>query len=238
MKIADATFIVVDVETTGLDPQTDRVVEIAAVASTLRDPMRGVWASLVDPKCIIPSEVSALNGITSVDVEGAPVMDFALWSLVEFSFAVSNHTPFYAAHNFEFDSAFLGMGPKGVCTKRLAMKLWPAAPNHKNQTLRYWRGLHSETFGIAAHRALGDALVTAALLRDELTCGEFKALGIEDVDALIAYADAPILLELMPFGKHKGQPIASLPRSYIDWCLREMKDLSRDMRYTLERAIG
>ena len=117
------------------------------------------------------------------------------------------------------------------------MHLWPQAPNHRNQTLRYWRGLEVDTFGIAPHRALGDALVTAALLRSELQSPEFAALGIDDVDALIEYAESPIEFKTWPFGKYREQPIAAAPPDYIGWCLRSMPDLSRDMRFTLERHL-
>jgi exodeoxyribonuclease X len=147
-----------------------------------------------------------------------------------------------AAHNWDFDGAFLHPNheliSRAVCTKRLAQHLWPELTSHRNQSLRYSRNLNVDTFGIGAHRALGDALVTAALLRNELQSAEFLALGIKDVDALIDYAESPIILSTFPFGKHKGKLISEVPDDYIAWCLRDMKDLSRDMRATLEQRLG
>lgn len=234
--------MVVDCESTGLDPKTDALVEIATVATSIDNHLQGMWATLVYPGRDIPPEASAIHGITYDDVWLAPSTDQALHGLADF---VSRFVPFTpTGHNFTFDYGFLTADPKslnvfderGLCTKRLAMKLWPGYPSYKNQALRYRRKLVIESF-VPAHRALGDALVTAALLIEELTSNEFRATGIEDVAALIEYCDAPILLELMPFGRHKGEPIAKLPRGYIDWCLR-LPDLSSDMRFSLERAIA
>lgn len=250
MKITDSTFVVLDCETTGLDPKVDHVIEIAAVTEfvnrwTNAQPILGMWQAFVrPPDGAIPPEISAITGITAKDVALAESFVAVRNSLSDFLYRfdqrVEGHALVGVAHHAEFDTAFLGLKAPNLpflCTKRLAMHLWPDAPQHRNQTLRYWRGLEVDTFGIQAHRALADCLVTAALLRDELTCDEFRKLGIEDVDALIAYTETPILFETMPFGKHKGDRIETLPPSYISWCLREMPDLSRDMRFTLERSL-
>lgn len=243
MKIENAVFIVIDVETTGLDPQNDHIVEIAAVATSrefTRAPL-GMWATLVRPPVSIPPEASAIHGITNYDVAAAPDLGKAMSDLTRFWARFG--APYLAAHNAEFDSAFgwpaYRASTPWLCTKRLAMHLWPQAPAHKNQVLRYWlRPDAVETFGIGAHRALGDALVTAQLLRDELTSETLTERGIETVEQLIEFAESPILMEKFPFGKHRGQPIGDVPPDYMRWCLREMKDLSRDMRFTLESALA
>jgi exodeoxyribonuclease X len=234
VKISDAVFVVVDTETTGLDPKVDGLVEIGAVATTNKA-IVGMWSTLVNPLLEISPEITAIHGITNAQVFDAPTEDQALPALSGFLDRFSNRV--IVAHNLEFDSAFLRMGADGLCTKRLAQHLWGDYPAHKNQTLRYRRELRVENFGIDAHRALGDALVTAALLRDELSSPEFVATGISEVADLIAYAESPILFATFPFGKHRGEPISSAPASYVVWCLREMKDLSRDMRFTLEQRL-
>lgn len=233
MKISDAVFVVVDTETTGLDPTVDQLVEIGAVATTTTEVL-GMWSTFVDPEMPIPPEVSAVHGIVDSDVIGAPGDAQARRRLLDFAGAFG--PPRLVAHHLEFNSAFLDI-PNGLCTKRLALHLWPNYPAHKNQSLRFRRQLQVETFGIAPHRALGDALVTAALLRDELASDEFLATGIDDVVALIAYAESPILFATWPFGKYRGRPIAAAPADYVSWCLRSMADLSRDMRYTLEQRL-
>lgn len=246
MKIADATFIVVDTETTGLDHAKDELIEVAAVATSLDWPVLGMWSTLVEPMRMIPPESSAVHGITEVDVMNAPAAPAVLDQLGEFASRFQFFGA-YAAHNADFDRPFLKFDdmlyvPKipMVCTVRLARHLWKNAPNYKNNTLRYWRGIKVETYGIAAHRALGDALVTAAVLRDLLRCAIMS--GVTRVDDLIVLSDSPIIHETWPFGKYGpmhpngAQPISAAPPDYVAWALRT-PNLSRDMRYTLESHL-
>jgi DNA polymerase III epsilon subunit-like protein len=242
VKISEATFCIFDVESTGLDPAKDKVVEVAVVAMSLSNPLLGMWASLVNPMMPIPPEVSAVHGLTDRDLAFAPPWETVLPQLHAF---LAPMTPIVkASHNFQFDRKFLKT-KHGVCTERLARHLWlDRAPNFKNNTLRYWRELRPEIFGIASHRALGDALVTADLLRNELSSPEFLSLEIDDTEALIEYCESPIIHTKWPFGKYGpkhpdgAQPIDASDLGYITWCLTKMEDLSPDMRATLERVIA
>ncbi len=232
-KIANAVFCIVDIETTGLDPEKDRIVEIACVATTATEVL-GMWAALVDGRPC-NAETSAIHGLTDEDLENAVPWEDAQFSLALFASRFGD--PIYAAHNAAFDKSFVDPeSDPWLCTKRLAMHLLPSAPSHKNQVLRYWRDLKVDTFGILPHRALADCLVTAALLRDLLKNGP---LGRgETVEELIASAESPVLLLNMPKGKHRG-PIADVPTDYISWALgpRGMTDMDRDLRFTLETEM-
>jgi exodeoxyribonuclease X len=238
MKIADAIFVVIDTETTGLDPKVDQLVEIAAVATTATRVL-GMWSTLVNPGILIPPEISAIHGIVDADVAGAPNREAAYALLAEFlNRHLVDSDNVLAAHNAEFDRAFIQQAEDPspwLCTRRLAQHLWPDYPAYKNQSLRFRRQLQVDTYGVEAHRALGDALVTGALLRDEIASEEFRATGIELVDQAIAHAQSPIIFKTWPFGQYRGQPINVAPRSYVDWALNKMADLSPDMRYTLQR---
>jgi len=124
----------------------------------------------------------------------------------------------------------------------LALHLWPEAPNHKNNTLRYWRKLQVRTHGIAPHRALGDALVTSALLHDELLeLRKVNSYGtLNDIDKLIAFSERPALMLRMPFGKHRKAVFSdpkAMPTSYMEWALGNLEDLSRDLRFTMETEL-
>ena len=245
MKISEATFIVVDTETTGLDPKVDQVVEIAAVATckAFTRMHRGMWATMVKPTIKIPPEASAVHGLGNTDVDYAPSHAEAEIGLA--SFISDYHPHVICAHQAEFDSAFLRREElhrgRWLCTKRLAMHLWPEAPAHKNMVLRHWLRpgpLGPDTFGISAHRALGDALVTAQLLRDGLTSETLTELGIETVEELIDYAESPILSPVLRFGsKHRNAPMGDVPMSYLEWMLREVVDLDRDTKYTVEHEL-
>lgn len=243
MNIDRSIFIVVDTETTGRDPASAQPVEIGAVATSpsyhVDIPILGLWQSYVQASCI-PSEASAVHGITDDDVSFAPSAVSAKGGLVEFidRFTVGLCDPVLVAHNADYEAGILGW-PRGrfLCTMRLAQHLWPDLSSYKNLALRYSRNLKVDTFGIAGHRSLADCLVTAELLRDALASKEFHGLGITSVEDLIAYADSPVLFSHWPFGKYRNAPISVAPNDYIRWCLNNMDDLTPDMRFTLEQRL-
>jgi len=154
-------YAVVDVETTGLSPLADRVVEIACV---LVDGDRVVdrWATFVSPGIGIPARATEIHGITDEMVAGAPPLPCVARELRE-----RCGSRIVAAHNARFDLSFLRelRAAHAICTMLLARSLVPEAPNHKNQTLRRVLGIDGvigEELG--AHRALADAVVTAHVL--------------------------------------------------------------------------
>ena len=46
-----------------------------------------------------------------------------------------------------------------------------------------------------------------------------------------------LVTRTMPFGKHKGSSFMDVPPSYLEWMLREMKDLDGDLKYSINLAI-
>lgn len=154
-------YCVIDVETTGFSPRSDRIVEIACA---LIDGSRvvGRWSTLVNPGIPIPPEATAVHGIHDDMVRAAPEAAFALGQARRLC-----RGRLIAAHCATFDLAFVSpyVGEEALCTMRLARALFPEAPNHKNQTLRRYLGI-DRILGpeLQAHRALNDALVTAYVL--------------------------------------------------------------------------
>ena len=154
------TVRIIDVETTGLTPDEGRICEIAKV-----DWIDGAigWAQsdLVNPGCPIPAQAKAIHHITERHVEGKP----ALADIID------NYrgAEIVAAHNADFDRAFLGadFAKHWVCTYKVSLRLWPDLPSHSNQFLRYHLGVSDPPEGVP-HRAIYDAHVTARLfaLRD------------------------------------------------------------------------
>lgn len=95
--------IVLDTETTGLDPLTgDRVIEVAAVELLNLLPTGEVFHSLMDPERDIPAEASRIHGFTNGDVAGKPKFADIADSLLGF-LADSE----IIAHNAPFDFGFL-----------------------------------------------------------------------------------------------------------------------------------
>lgn len=232
MDLSELTYLVVDTETTGLDPRADRVVSVAGVWTRVAEGPFRRESLLVDPGRPIPPEASAVHHITERHVKGAPSLDQVLPLFQKDDFDV------YVAHNAAFDFSFLPRAGRPVlCTLRLARKLWPELPKFSNQYLRYALELEvPEAEGLPAHEALADALVTSRLLLKELECLEAEPRpGVATVQDLIAWTEAPNLLATCQFGsKHRGTPWARVPKDYLAWMKREVKDMDADLRHTVE----
>lgn len=217
---------VVDLETTGFEP-TDAVVEIAAC--DLRDGAISAFliSTLVNPGRPIPPQVSAVHHIIDADVQGCPTWDDA-WP------AYVHDVQAFCAHNAKFERQWLTDevtdGKPWICTLRCAYRLWPDAPGHSNQTLRYWlnpEGL-DRTIASVAHRAGPDAYVTAFILREQLKLATF--------DALVAWSSEPALLPRITFGKHRGLAWKDAPIDYLQWITRTA-DMGEDVVHTARHWI-
>ncbi len=157
-------FIIVDLETTGLEPNLDSIVEIAAV-KVVNGEVVDEKTHLVNPHIFIPQETTDITGITTEMLAGAP----------EFKELIDEYLDFFGdegvfvAHNVEFDYGFFNshlrrMGRSELnnpylCTFKLAKTVHPNLP-------RYGLGTLAETFKIdlpQAHRAIHDARATAEL---------------------------------------------------------------------------
>ncbi len=222
-------FLVIDTETTGVDPNEDRVVEIAAIA-VMGNKVKTAYHTLINPQKPIPPETSAIHGIADWDVDGKPAFE-EVWPSVQ---VLVDRADVLVAHNAPFDRSFLPPCDKPwLDTLRLAHHVWPTAPNFQNQTLRYWRRLRLEGL---AHSADGDALVTAYLLvymiRDYLHQGH-----VDSIEELIRYAETPYVVRKMPFGKHGGKLLEELPPDYVQWALTTIRDMDKDLRWSLEKFI-
>jgi DNA polymerase-3 subunit epsilon len=95
--------IVLDTETTGLDPLTgDRVIEVAAVELFNLLPTGEAFHSVIDPERDIPAEASRIHGFTNGDVAGQPKFAAIADQLLKFLGDAD-----IIAHNAPFDFGFL-----------------------------------------------------------------------------------------------------------------------------------
>ena len=229
-SLKDLRFLVLDVETTGLDPQEDRIVQIALV-SVEHGRVTQLGTTLVNPERSIPPQASAIHHITNRMTDQAPPWS-VLWPHVEqYLFGAD----VIVAHNAAFDRSFLPSVDKPwLCTKRLAQHLWPDAPNFQNQTLRYWLDLELDA---QAHDAGGDALVTGHVLTRELAA-YLEQGGADDIDALLQRTDGPARIEKMPFGEHRGKCMVDIPTSYLRYMVGHMKNMDADLRWTMESILN
>jgi exodeoxyribonuclease X len=136
-----------------------------------------------------------------------------------------------AAHNAAYDGPIVDRALpedsrlKWICTWRCSAHVWPEAPGHGNQVLRYWLGLRGPTSRLPPHRALPDAQVTAQLL--------IRLLGIHSPEELHEMTGRPLLLRKLRFGKYRDELWADAVKKdpgYFRWVLGQ--DFDADTKYT------
>jgi exodeoxyribonuclease X len=225
-------ILVIDTETTGLDPATAEVIELAGIIITeTGQRASGWWSTLIRPQRPIPPETSAIHHLTIDDFDGDL---FCCSTLKEaWRYAEKMLVTCYAAHNAEFDRSFVRdvCDPEvpWLCTYRVALHLWPDAPGHGNQVLRYYLGLKPDLPpGLAPHRAAYDAIVTAGIL------GE--ALKLKPLSELSELQHKPILLKTCSFGKYAKSLWKDVPKDYLQWIVRT-GDFNIDIMHTAKHYL-
>jgi exodeoxyribonuclease X len=216
-------FWVVDSETTGLDKETDKVVEVAGVLLDNQDIVK-TYQSLVNPGRSIPPEASAIHHITDEMVVDAPTLDAAMQNILE------EEVDFVIAHNAKFDRQFLDLGDyRWLCTWKLANVTWRDAPSFGNQVLRYWLKLPGPQSNTHAHRALYDAETTTQIFLEILK----QARTNDPFPKMLEITEAPVLLRTCNFGEHAGKPWAEVPVSYLKWMKSKESSWDEDRAYTM-----
>lgn len=191
--LVDTTFVVVDLETTGGDPNSDQITEIGAVRLRGGECL-GTFHTLVNPGRAIPPTITVLTGITESMVARAPRLHEVLPSLLEFM-----GDAVVVGHNVRFDVGFIqaalereGRPPltsPTLDTVALARRLVrEEVPNCRLDTLADRLRLpHRPT-----HRALDDALATADLFHVLVErAGSLGVTGLDDLASLPAMAGHP-----------------------------------------------
>lgn len=184
-------YLVVDVETTGGQPSgVDRVTEVAAVLVD-GDVTTLAFHSLIDPQRPIPWAITRLTGIDDQMVRGQPTFRDIAGEL-----AAHLVGRVFVAHNARFDLGFLAaefarVAPTPIeeliseqlCTVRLARRILSHLPRRNLDAV-------SAHYGVSItgrHRASGDALATAEVLRGLLRDASQRGVHTwDDLQALLA----------------------------------------------------
>jgi len=165
LALERATYVVVDLETTGLRPGTSRICEIGAVR--VRDlELAEEFQTLVDPKVPIGAAISALTGLRDEQLRGAPAEATAVRRFLAFA-----GDSVLVAHNARFDLAFLDRETERLTGARLAGPVVDTVGLARRllagRTPRAGLSSLAQFVGTAArpcHRALPDAQATAEIL--------------------------------------------------------------------------
>jgi DNA polymerase-3 subunit epsilon len=171
-------YAIVDIETTGGSPKTEKITEIAIYHFDGNN-VTDEFISLVNPEKNIPYYITALTGISNEMVENAPKFYEIAKDIVNFT-----EGKILVAHNASFDykfikSEFKSLGyeftRENMCTLRLSRKL---LPGHRSYSLGNL--CHDLNIAIEGrHRAAGDALATVKLL--DMLLNRSRETGQQDM---------------------------------------------------------
>jgi Rad3-related DNA helicase/DNA polymerase III epsilon subunit-like protein len=189
---APPQLVVLDTETTGLDPERDRIIDIGAVRLGPDLEVRDRFVTLVDPGVPIPLFITRLAGIADTDVRGAPAFPEAFAALRQFA-----GDAVLVGHNVGFDRDHLAAGARRAGlpplanawfdTLEAALLLYPELDRHALAVLAAEFGIERQ-----AHRGLPDAETAADVLRR--LCARAAGLGAEERGLLTAIGWTPLEL--------------------------------------------
>lgn len=215
-------YFVADTETAGFNPPPYPASGVASIAWIEMDEELNELSqfySLINPGCPIASGASQANGIYDKDVVDAPKLE----SVFQMDYAA-----LIVGQNISFDMRFLRPFIETehiytICTLAMARRYLPSAPNHKLMTLVEYLNLEKHE----AHNALGDTKMTLALLK------ELLAISGRTLAQEMQLAKKPALVQIMPFGKHKGMSMLDVPAEYLNW-LQAAPDLNAEMKESIK----
>ncbi len=159
----NGTYIGLDLETTGTDPQKDKIIEVG-LAKLVDGEITETFHSLVNPGVKLPLKIKRLTGLDDQMLQDAPRITELIPKIVSFI----GHYPIIG-HNVNFDVSFLLNADSELekhlhlnvlyDTLDLAQIVLPNAANHRLNTLCAVCGIELSTY----HRALSDAIASAQL---------------------------------------------------------------------------
>lgn len=243
--ILDRPLAVVDVETTGVDPATDRVVEVAVLTLLPRGAPES-YHRRVNPGVPIPPAASAIHGIADADVAGAP------------SFGAIAPELFATLHGCDLAGFGITAFDLPLLSNEFARERLPFRVTGRRviDVLTLYRRCHPRDLASAvreylgrahdgAHSALADARATAEVLDRQVgrhglpaTPAELHASLVEvDVAGRFRRDDAGRVA--FAFGKYAGRPLAEVAArdpGYLKWMLgRPFLD---DVHDLIRRALA
>ncbi len=167
MPLSSMPAVAIDTETTGLDVEKVRIIEIGAVRleSCAPGPQR-VFSELVDPGIPIPAASTKIHGIADSDVDEAPpfperMAEFGAWagSAVVIGYSVGFDLAVLKAEHERHGMAW--QQPRALDVGHLVELVAPTLPEQSLEMAAAWLGVEVTD----RHRALGDARVAAEIYR-------------------------------------------------------------------------
>lgn len=227
--MSNTTFACIDCESTGLDCDRDRIIEVAVVlfrGSTILEQ----FESLVDPGMPIPKDSQQIHHISDKMCAGKPKIESLL---PEIHKLVGAHPIVGHGVGFDIDLLHRAALRRHISTRlksnlvidtlRLA-RLYGELPSNSLESLRHHFNIPTD----GAHRAMGDVQVNVRVFL-QLT------RSFETFEALTKRLEKPIEIKVMPLGKHKGRSFRDIPLEYLQWALAKRFD--GDLRHTIQKEM-
>jgi DNA polymerase-3 subunit epsilon len=223
------TFICLDCETTGLEPKTDRIIEIAIAKFTFSGTLE-TFETLIDPEGPISETSMAIHHITDSMVKDKPKIQEVLPRIFEMIDRM-----IVVGHGISLDLAFLAHAAKkyniffpfdsliSIDTLRLA-RLYGESPTNSLEKLRQHFNIEPE----GAHRAMSDVTVNIGVFK-------YLSTSFKTTEQLLERLKKPILLKTMPLGKYKGRPFSEIPVEYLSWAAKA--DFDQDLLFSVRSEL-
>lgn len=194
-------YVVFDLETTGVNPEVDDIIEISAV-KVCDHRIVEEYSTLVNPGRHIPAAATAINGITDNMVAEAPDMKTAIAGFIRFigEYVLVGHNIHTFDMNFAYDAAFEALGRElgndYIDTLFMARKCLPKLSHHKLTDISDYFNIDTR----GAHRALNDCVMNQKCYEEmgKLMAAAESTFGNEE-DELICPRCGGMLM------KRKGQ---------------------------------
>lgn len=248
---AGVKILFLDTETTGPDPATVEVCEVAFLLAEYDGfsltGEKQIFETLVKPSVPIPPEASAVNQISNKMVSNCHPAEHFASEIAK----LTDQADFLSAHNLPYDYMILNRQYPSlfnrftkethIDTLRLSRHIWQEVPSHALQALRYRFELDEEIQG-EAHRALFDTEMVQSLLHFSLK--QSKCANLQNSwKSLVEMIASPLEVKIFTFGKYRGNlvedTVASDP-DYIRWLLRQkwLSEEHPDLHHTILRKTG
>ena len=222
----------IDLETTGVNLGTDRIVEIAIV-KILADGNKSVKRKLINPEMPIPKGASDVHGITDEMVKDAPSFKLVAQELKQ----MLDGCDFAGYNSNRFDipllmEEFLRAGVEFDMRNRRLLDVQNIFHKMEPRTLSAAYRFYCNKNLEGAHGAEADATATYEILLSQLQ--KYPELGnsVESIlkmmgeDQIVDFARRFVMqdgIEVFNFGKFKGRPVADVLKSepqYYDWMMK------------------
>ena len=225
-------IVFIDLETTGVNLATDRVIEIAIV-KILPDRTRQVKHKLVNPQMPIPKKSSEIHGITDDKVKDAPTFKEIANELKQF-IDIADLSG-YNSNRFDIPllvEEFLRAGITLDMTNRRMLDVQQIFHMMEKRTLGAAYKFYCEKELVDAHSAEADASATWEILEAQLA--RYEHLG-ETLDTILQFTGEEKYVdfarrfimdnevEVFNFGKHKGRAVCDVLKAepqYYDWMMK------------------